>query len=241
MIRIFLFILLTCCFSIIYGQNKAAKFNLSIRYLAAGDITVQSPDGDQSVRNNVTSLSSGFDLNYEIPVKRNFWFSTGYRWKEYWGTVITTSYGEETSLGTNHALYAKLIWHKYFLKTVSPNRFSFDTGGGIMGTMNFDSGAGSSIFTSGPIGGPVTLTGVTNWEAPNHVFNPGAALDAMMNLHVRLYKRLHASAGYGYTYGLRKINQGTYSLTGTSVVYESGKVSVNGSCVYMLAGLRFKF
>ena len=238
MTRIFVFLLLTCCFSKTYSQTENNKFSFSVRYLGAGDITVQSPVGGKSFRNGTISIIPGIDANFEMPVKSNFWLSTGYRWKEFWGT--TTNIG--SYLGDSHALYAKLVWRKSFFEKLLPGRLSFDIGAGVMGSRIVDNGGGSSSFTITTFGtGAGTYSGFETWNSAYKTPNFSASLDGLASLHCRLYKKLYFSAGYGFNYGLKDLKRGSYTLAGPAGFSISGTMATKGSYVYLLTGLKLQF
>lgn len=66
MFRIYTTLLLICCISQSYGQTQPTKLNLSVRYLAADDITVQSRNGGKAFLNDVDDIVPGFDVNIEF-------------------------------------------------------------------------------------------------------------------------------------------------------------------------------
>lgn len=244
MIRIFAVLLLTCCFSKTYSQTEKPKFNFSARFLAAGDISTQTPDGGMSSRNSNPILTPGLDINFEVPVKNNLWFSTGYRWKEYWGTALNIVFtsGSSSYLGDIHALYAKLVWRKPFLENLMPDRLSFDIGAGIMGSRIVDNGGGTSSFSITTVGtGAGTYSGFSTWNSAYNTPNFSASVDGLASLNCRLYKRLYASAGYGFNYGLTDLKRGSYASAGPGGFSTSGTVTTRGSYVYLLTGLTLKF
>lgn len=242
MIRIFTALLLTCCFSKTYSQTEKRRFNFSAHFLAAGDISTQSPEGAKPFRNSAKFITPGIDLNFEFRAKNNLWVSTGYRWKEYWGTTTSIVSTSGSYLGDIHTLYAKLVWRKPFLEKLMPDRLSFDIGAGVMGNRIVDNGGGTSSFSISTFGtGAGTYSGFETWNSAQNTPQFSASLDGLANLNCRLYKKLYFSAGYGFNYGLKDLKRGSYALAGPAGFSASGTVATKGSYVYLLTGLTLKF
>lgn len=239
MLRIVISCAFLICLPNLYGQKPGDKFSFSANFLIAKDVSLQSPDNGSTSRQSF-GITPGFEGNFEVRMRKNLWFSTGYRYKDLWGTTSTFAGKESRLLAQTHSIPLKLAWKKDFINSNLLQRFSLVANAGLL--LSYVDGNTRFKTKNEDYPGTVYYSGGTFWKSPsNDEQKMAGALDGMLKLNYRLWNNLNLNAGYGYSYGLSTLVNGQYHISASEVPTASGTMKTRGSYHYMVMGFSMLF
>ncbi len=204
--------------------------------LVTNDVSIQTPTGESSFTTYLIGNSAALSLLFERRIKANFWFSSGYRYKNHWITLDGRGiHGSSSWSKISHSLPLKLAWKKTFERHSRLKRFGLDINAGVLCSRFLDDILllGASTSTSGSGNNQI----ITSSRFKQSDISLGISVDASIKLEY-LWKRISLHLGYGNTYGFRTLTSLTYSLRSPSRL-ESGASKNQGSYTYFILGAKY--
>ncbi len=220
----------------LFGQSNG-NIILGAELLITNDISIQTPRDEPSFTTYLIGNAPALSLLVERRLKKNFWFSSGYRYKNHWITIDGRGLhsGSEWSK-ISHSLPVKLAWKKTFLHNRRLKKFGLDINAGALCSYFTDDIIilGMSTTRSGPNDTMI----ISSYVPKQSDISWGISVDASIKLEYLLWKRISIHFGYGNTYGFRPLTALTYSLKSTSRS-ESGISKIQGSYTYFILGAKY--
>ena len=226
--------------TLLFGQNKKGKLDISAHYLSTKGISLQQPSSGKSYNISGRIGNPAFELQMNFPFLKSCHIETGYRLKQHYLTFGKDRFYSSEWIETTHSVPLKVsgVLNKKHSKPF--RRLSLVGSGGILIDFMQQSSSkpllvGSTVGFTDPSG---TFSSASYNENEVNQVKTSISLDAQFRAICHVFKFVDITLGYGYTQGTKVIGKGNY-LIRTSSGTDTGSMKSRGSYRYLLLGLRF--